>query len=174
MNCDTFLADLEMGNFLEPRRARGHARTCPQCAAALAAMNAAREEMAAAPPLTPELRRLWAEAAETNLVRPLEQRRRFSLLIVIAANACLFLLYLGFELQNPRVAPMERQVAERTNAQEIDNAARVVVIDPARELAELSEAVDELEGELKEIARLAERREAERQFAVLLKRVEVW
>lgn len=174
MNCDTFLADLETGELLQRRRARGHARICPQCAAALAALNATREEMAAAPPLPPEMRRLWARAAETNVVRPLERRRRVNLMIVVAATTCLFLLYLGLGLQKPKQAPIEKQMTEHTNVQEIDSAARGVVIDPASEFAGLAAAVDELEGELKEVAQLAERREAERQFAVLLKRVEVW
>jgi hypothetical protein len=175
MSCDTFLADLETGSFLERRRARKHAESCPQCAAALESLNAAREELAAAPALTPELRRLWELAAESNVVRPLERRRRVNLRILVAVNACAFLLYLAFGLQpEPEDAPIEQQITENRNVQEVESAARVVVIDPGRELAELADAVNELEAELKGIERLAERREAERQFAVLLKRVEVW
>jgi hypothetical protein len=173
MNCDTFLADLETGSFLKRRRARRHACACPGCAAALAALNAARNELSSAPPLAPELRQLWARAAETTVIRPPVRSRKVIPITAAAVAACL-LLFVGLKLRQPEDRPPEKDIAQLSPIQEIESTARVAVIDPVRELSELAEAVDELESELKELERFAERHEAERQFALLLKRVEVW
>lgn len=175
MNCDQFLANLETGGLLQRMRARRHIRRCPHCARVYATLTDLKRQLASTEELSPELRRLWEQAATNDEPRtPLHaSRRRNRIVVAIAASAACLLIGSWFAIRSP--APKQSLIqtvevpARPTAPQGVTPAAA-----GAAELKDLSAAVDRLEVELVELRKVAERRDIEGKVAVVLKRFDQW
>jgi hypothetical protein len=175
MNCDEFLAAQETGGALARWRARRHAAHCPRCAALAAKFAAAKELLAGPEPLSPRARWLWKQAAEEPAGRPAVSLNRSFFAFLLAAAACVALLVIlpkltghqpGGPIKSPTpIVEVPKPPAERPT---------VVVIDPKQELAQLSEAVDRLDEEIKQLRLDAQRADARRQVAMAFDRYDKW
>src|SRR5690242_16857434 len=91
MNCHDVFPWLETGGSVRRWQAARHMRRCPKCRAAVEALATWKSELAAAPPLSVELRQRWLDAADeaVEVVRAGPSSDRRIVWFSIAVAACL-------------------------------------------------------------------------------------
>ncbi|HWE95038.1 MAG TPA: hypothetical protein VG269_13815 [Tepidisphaeraceae bacterium] len=173
MNCDDFLTASEAGGFFDRRRARRHAANCPRCAALLATFAAVKREMASPPPLTARERHLWKHAAEQAAARPSPLRQWVAIVGGLAAVACVTLLVVKIAIHKQGDIPSPIPIAVKHDSRTLSEPT-VTEIDPAKDLAQLSQATDRLDAELVKLRQDAQRRDARRQVAMAFEHFDKW
>ena len=166
MRCDDFLPALETGGHLRRLRARCHAKRCPRCAAVSAAFAETKHRLATPEPLSPRVRQLWKQAADSPAEQHAGGRRWMWFATGLAAAACLVLIFVKWGVRPPAV----------NHPIESSSPAGVVVeeINPAPELSRLEAATGQLEGRLRQIEEQIARRDARREVAMTLDRFSKW
>ena len=186
MKCEDFLPALETGGPLRRRRAQRHAARCVACAAAAERLAAMKRQWADTPPIGLEERVVWERAAVDdpgvrNIPLPAPPRRlamptRFQWW---AAAACVLLVVsiavtLAVRHQTVNVVVRPQPVPTTTTTQTVrasqPGPIRVEPADGAGELEHLATAVDQLDVQMQELRRKAERAEARSQIASALDR----
>jgi hypothetical protein len=172
MNCDDFLAARETGGPFARMRARRHAARCRRCTALQAKFAAVKDELANAPALPARARQLWVDAA----IEPASQispRRNWALFTGgLAAAACVALLVIKLAGHKPAGVTPPPQIVRVIPP--VATESKVTVVDPAKDLAELSAAANQLDAELKQLRLEAERMDARRQVALTLEHYDKW
>jgi hypothetical protein len=177
MNCDDFLTASETGSFFDRRRARRHAASCPRCAALLATFAAVKQEMASPPPLSARERHLWKHAMEGAEPRISLLPWWLGIVGGLATLACVVLLVAKMTIVKPRDIGSPNPpiaIVPPAPAPPILSTPTVTEIDPAKELAQLSQATDRLDADLKKLRQDALRRDARRQVATTFERFDKW
>ncbi len=191
MNCDDFLPALETGGPVRRRRARRHAATCPRCAAVAARFAEVKRRWAAAAaePATERDRRVWEQAAEpmtgrheddiaSPFVLPLPRRRGvpWPLAAGLAAAACVLIVVGVIVRHHPDDVvikpPLPTPPPVPAQPIVVAGPVRVTPVDAAGVLAGLSGDVDQLEQQVRDLRRQAERAAAREQVAMVLARFE--
>ena len=171
MNCHDVLPWLETGRPLERRRATRHLGHCPKCQAAERALAALKSELAAAPPLSAELRQRWLDVADTSVeigrTEPATNRR---LMWSSAAVAACLLIAVAVAIQVSRSGRREDLATSDHYIGEIT----VVQVDPATEFARIDERLGDLQAEVAGMALDAQRLLAEQQIDRLLADHRIW
>ena len=173
MNCHDVLSWLEMGGRLQRLRAARHLRNCPQCQAAEQALSEWKSELAAAPPLSAELRQRWLDAAESSvdIVRA-APRSRHRIVWLSAAVAAILLVAVGIAVEAFRSG----EHGDRANPPGIAingperHVGEIIIteVDPATEFARIDEHLAQLQGDVADLSIDAQRLMAEQQIARLL------
>jgi hypothetical protein len=172
MNCHDVLPWLETGGRLQRLRAARHLRGCPKCQAAEQALSELKTELAAAPPLSAELRQRWLDAADSpvDIVRAAPRRRR-RVVWLSAAIAAILLIAVGIAVR--AIHPWNQ--GEDVNHPEIASIDRrhvgeiiITEIDPETEFARIDEHLAQLQGDIADLSLDAQRLMAEQQIARLL------
>jgi hypothetical protein len=172
MNCLDVLPWLETGGRWQRFRAARHLRRCPRCQAAEQALAELKRELAAAPPLSAELRQVWLDAADSPVevvhVAPRGRRRAVWLSAAIAA---ILLIAVGIAVraihpgnQGDDVNHPEIATNNRGHVGEII----ITEIDLATEFARIDEHLAQLQGDVAGLSLDAQRLMAEQQIARLL------
>jgi len=174
MNCDDFLTAQETGGYFARWRARRHAARCPRCAALRASFAAVKQEWASTEPLSPRARQLWKDAAEEPARRGSPSRNWIVIAGGLTAAACVVLLVFKLAGHKPgKVTPSPYEIAKVKPPPAVTES-KVTVVNPADELNELSDAVNQLDADLKQLRLKAERMDASRQVAMTLERYDKW
>lgn len=171
MNCDDFLIAQETGGFFGRFLARRHAAKCPRCAALQTTFAAVKQELARPEPLSPRAGHLWKHAAQEPTTRHSPFRNWITIGGGLAAAACVLLLVMKFTGHKPDVSPSPRP--EFVDSRHLTTPT-VTTIDPAKELAQLSEATDRLDADLKKLRQDAQRMDARRQVAMTFEHFDKW
>jgi hypothetical protein len=166
MNCHYVLPSLETGGPLERRRAARHLRDCPKCQAAERALAALKSELAAAPPLSAEMRQRWLEVADTpvEIARSESVKNRRLMWTSVAVAACL-LIAVGIAVQIFHSVGRREEIAQ---SERHVGAITIVEVDPATEFARIDERLGDLQADVAGMAGDAQRLLAEQQIERLL------
>lgn len=135
MTCDDVLPALELGDAARRQAARGHARDCPTCTAAIGRWQALKSALAATPALTDRDRSSWRDARSGPPPRPRSPR---AWLAGAAVAACV-----GVALAWPRRADEPPPSSVPPLEVLTESPERV-----AEQFAAFDRRLDELDGEL--------------------------
>jgi hypothetical protein len=171
MTCDDFLPALETGGYFRRAAAKRHAAACPACARSLAAWEALKRELAAAPALTPRERDLWTAAAGTAAGRPRVRRLRRAVDFAIAASLLGLATYLFLHSRKP---DGNTEAPPRASSTPVVIVTAVSPASVAIELSPLEQRLARLEAELATLSQRAELADLRRQAATLLDEYRQW
>ena len=158
MTCEEFILARETGGVLRRLLVRHHAARCPRCAAEAARLDAAKEALAWAQPLTRRQRMLWMQAAGSL---PASPHRRGPVIAGLGAACAAVALLLLFLHKSP-----PNQIA--------NGSVTVVVYDPQVELDRLAADCQRLDADIERLLQEADRRDAQRQVTMALNRFSKW
>jgi hypothetical protein len=173
MNCLDVLPWLETGGRWQRFRAARHLRRCPRCQAAEQELSALKRELAAAPPLSAELRQVWLDAADSPVeVVHIAPRSRRRAVWLSAAVAVILLIAVGIAVEAFRSGGH----GDRANPSGIAingperHVGEIIIteIDLATEFARIDEHLAQLQGDVAGLSLDAQRLMAEQQIARLL------
>ena len=184
MKCDVFLRSLHTGGFWKKSCARLHAMRCCQCAESLRLHRRIEQALTHPEPLTTEQRRLWKQAAVTDMhseesvsVAP----RSIRIVPRFAVAACLlFVITLGGWYTIQWLRPTHSPDSLTSN-QDVDfgRSERLVVIsrettqqESRKRISQIESDLLQLSAELDELARHAALLEERRQIEDLLTEAE--
>jgi hypothetical protein len=160
MKCDEFLIAMETGGFYRRMRARRHAASCPACGRILESFSVAKEGLVTHDPLSAHLRKLWERAAVETASPRWAIPWWAKLAGGLVATAVVVLVIKVGVIKKPATSSVPQMAAE--------GQLTIVVLDSPEELDRMTRAVDQLAGELKDIAALADRVDAKHQVAMTL------
>jgi hypothetical protein len=171
MKCDEFLSALETGGLVQRLKARCHAARCRRCASQRAKFADAMQRWALPEPLSPHAERLWRQAAGEPAAPP----ARGNVWKLVTAGAvsgiCLIVICLLGIFQYTKkssVSTPQRTVA-RNESRHV-GPITVEQINPAEGLAYLSNDVERLNVELKELRQRIEKKQVQSQITTTLER----
>jgi hypothetical protein len=169
MKCEDFLTRLETGGPLQRAAARRHAATCAECAAALAGLNAMKRQLTIVEPLSPRDKQLWARASEDAAAARSNWRLAFPLAAGMAGAAIVVLLLINLAIHWHVAKPGPGQVAH------IDQSRPTVeTFDPSVELSRLDVDARNLDQKLADLRQRAQRRDAQREVAMVYQHYSHW
>ncbi len=173
MNCDDFLTAQETGGYLARPAPAAMLLDARACAALRAKFAGVKLELASPEPLSARARRLWKDAASETARQAPPRRNWIFIAGGLAAAACVVLLVVKLAGHKPgdlTPSPPRDFVIQTPQVTE----STITVVAPADELAELSEAANQLDVQLKQLRLEAQRMDARRQVAMTLERFEKW
>jgi hypothetical protein len=172
MNCHDVLSWLETGGRLQQLRAARHLRRCPKCQAAERSLSVWKSELAAAPPLSAELRQVWLEAAEAPVetvdIAPIGRRRvvwlsaAVAAILLIAVGIAVVAIRSGGDRNPPQIVTNDRKLERHVGE------IQITEVDPATQFARIDEHLAQLQGDIAGLSLDAQRLMAEQQIARLL------
>jgi hypothetical protein len=170
MKCEEFLIAMESGGWLRRRMAAHHAASCPDCAAAHRVWLEMKRQMGEPEPLLDRERRLWERAAGEARVSA-RARDIWPWAIAGVAAMCLVLITLKLTVWDVKKPPGDREIVKVDPA---PSPPDVVVVDAREELDRLGASTKELEAELGELRKQAQRMDAQRQVAMVIEKFDRW
>ena len=173
MNCDDFLAALETGGLLRRIQARRHAARCPSCATVQAAFVSAKDRLAKPEPLSPQARAAWERATFEDMRRPMPRRRWVPVAASLATAACLTIVFLSTPVREGPIKEAVEKSGEHPVARSVDDLTTALT-DPVEELSQLATAAERLDAELASLRDQVERKNIQREVAVVLESYGRW
>ena len=175
MNCHDVLGWLETGRPLQRWRAARHSAAARNAGRPNGRSPNGRGELAAAPPLSADLRQRWLDAAESPVETvPTPRRNSHRAVWLSAAIAATLLLGVGIAVEVFR----SREHADHPNLPQVvidDHGSdrkvgpiTITAVDPATEFARIDEQLAQIQADVVGLSQDAQRLMAEQQIARLL------